>query len=103
MWDLPGPGLEPVSPALAGRFLTTVPPGKSHLLNLLMEVIPSLISLSFLNIFLKSLYCKTSFIWSEFLFWFLIWDFGLEVSVGVGGFEFSSLPPPELSLSLSVS
>ena len=28
MWDLPGPGLEPVSPALAGRFLTTAPPGK---------------------------------------------------------------------------
>ena len=28
MWDLPGSGLEPVSPALAGRFLTTVPPGK---------------------------------------------------------------------------
>ena len=29
MWDLPGPRIEPVSPALAGRFLTTVPPGKS--------------------------------------------------------------------------
>ena len=29
MWDLPGPGLEPVSPALAGGFSTTVPPGKS--------------------------------------------------------------------------
>ena len=29
MWDLPGPGLEPTSPALAGGFLTTVPPGKS--------------------------------------------------------------------------
>ena len=29
MWDPPGPGLEPVSPALTGRFLTTVPPGKS--------------------------------------------------------------------------
>ena len=28
MWDLPGPGLEPVSPALTGRFLTTVPPRK---------------------------------------------------------------------------
>ena len=28
MWDLPGPGHEPVSPALAGRFLTTVPPGR---------------------------------------------------------------------------
>ena len=29
MWDLPGPGLEPMSPELAGGFLTTVPPGKS--------------------------------------------------------------------------
>ena len=28
MWDLPSPGLEPVSPALAGRFSTTAPPGK---------------------------------------------------------------------------
>ena len=34
MWDLPGPGLEPVSPALAGRFLTTVPPGKSFIVAL---------------------------------------------------------------------
>ena len=29
MWDLPGPGLEAMSPALAGGFLTTAPPGKS--------------------------------------------------------------------------
>ena len=29
MWDLPGPGLEPMSPALAGGFLTTAPPGMS--------------------------------------------------------------------------
>ena len=28
MWDLPRPGLEPVSPALTGRLSTTVPPGK---------------------------------------------------------------------------
>ena len=28
MWDLPRPGLEPAPPALAGRFSTTVPPGK---------------------------------------------------------------------------
>ena len=28
MWDLPRPGLEPVPPALAGRFSTTAPPGK---------------------------------------------------------------------------
>ena len=26
--DLPNPGIEPVSLALAGRFFTTVPPGK---------------------------------------------------------------------------
>ena len=31
MWDLPGPGMEPMSPALPGGFLTTVPPGKSRL------------------------------------------------------------------------
>ena len=30
MWDLPGPGLEPVFPALAGGFLTTALPGKAH-------------------------------------------------------------------------
>ena len=28
MWDLPGPGFEPVCPALAGRFSTTEPPGR---------------------------------------------------------------------------
>ena len=42
MWDLPRPGLEPVSPALAGRFSTTVPPGKPHspLLNYLWGLDP---------------------------------------------------------------
>ena len=29
MWDLPGPGIELVSPALAGRLPTAAPPGKS--------------------------------------------------------------------------
>ena len=35
MWDLPGPGHEPVSPASAGGLSTTAPPGKpkSSLLN----------------------------------------------------------------------
>ena len=28
MWDLPGPGIEPVPLALAGGFFTTEPPGK---------------------------------------------------------------------------
>ena len=29
MWNLPGPEMEPMSPALAGRFLSTVPLGRS--------------------------------------------------------------------------
>ena len=28
MWDLPRPGIEPVSPALTDEFFTTEPPGK---------------------------------------------------------------------------
>ena len=33
VWDLPGSGIESVSPALAGRLFTSEPPGKpSHLL-----------------------------------------------------------------------
>ena len=38
MWDLPGPGLEPVSPALAGGFLTTAPPGKPKMSAFLKDV-----------------------------------------------------------------
>ena len=32
MWDPLRPGLEPVSPALAGRFSTTAPPGKPQVI-----------------------------------------------------------------------
>ena len=39
MWDLPGPGFEPVCPALAGGFLTTAPPGKSLFVDFLMMAI----------------------------------------------------------------
>ena len=35
MGDLPRPGLESVSPALAGEFSTTAPPGKPEVCNLL--------------------------------------------------------------------
>ena len=35
MWDLPRPGLEPVSPASAGRLSTTAPPGKPLILFLI--------------------------------------------------------------------
>ena len=49
MWDLPGPGLEPLSLALAGRFLTTVPPGNPH---------PLLLSGPFFPLLLLSLSCS---------------------------------------------
>ena len=45
MWDLPRPGLEPVSPALAGGFLTTAPPGKSSAITL---IVISVYGMSFL-------------------------------------------------------
>ena len=34
MWDLPGSGIKPVSSALAGKFLSIAPPGKSQAVNL---------------------------------------------------------------------
>ena len=37
MWDLPRPGLEPVSSALAGRFSTTAPPGKPPMFSFLRK------------------------------------------------------------------
>ena len=43
MWDPPRPGLEPVSPALAGVFSTTVPPGKPQPIRLLMTMLAVMI------------------------------------------------------------
>ena len=37
----PGPGIEPLSPALAGRLLTTGPPGKSYHVPFLIQVLTS--------------------------------------------------------------
>ncbi|XP_066900141.1 PDZ domain-containing protein GIPC2 isoform X4 [Kogia breviceps] len=37
MWDLPGPGHEPVSPASAGGLSTTAPPGKPVVVNFLFS------------------------------------------------------------------
>ena len=34
MWNLPGPGLKPLFPALAGGFLTLGQPGKSSMAGL---------------------------------------------------------------------
>ena len=48
MWDPPRPGLEPVSPALAGRLSTTVPPGKPYTLFFKFNFIKKI----FFNIFI---------------------------------------------------
>ena len=39
MWDLPEPGIEPVSPALAGRFLNTAPPGKPYVIQISILIV----------------------------------------------------------------
>ena len=56
MWDLPGPRLEPVSPALAGGFLTIAPPGKSWSRIIIIFLINEFIYL-FLAVF--GLHCCT--------------------------------------------
>ena len=50
MWDLLRPGLEPVSPALAGRLSTTAPPGKPF------EYVFKKLIFSFLSFYLLRVY-----------------------------------------------
>ena len=38
MWDLPGSGIEPVSPSLAGRFFTIQPPGEPHIVSTFLSM-----------------------------------------------------------------
>ena len=67
MWDLPRPGLEPVSPALAGRFSTTAPPGKPHLTTLRKTVLKSMFgtfSPELESNCLRKLYYLSCFSWS---------------------------------------
>ena len=54
MWDLPGPGIEPVSPALAGGFLTTVPPGKPPAASLKNPVLLFLLGVMLVECFTRT-------------------------------------------------
>ena len=56
MWVLPGPGLEPVSPALAGGLPTTVPPGKSQV-TYMYSRLQSLVGFDIANIFFQFVAC----------------------------------------------
>ena len=64
MWDLPGPEIEPVSPALAGGFLTTAPPGKPLSPVLKFQPPASILFLpaSFLFCFFFSTFCYLVYI-----------------------------------------
>ena len=93
MWYLTGPGLEPVSPALAGGLLTTAPPGKPWDLYFLFY---------FFNFFFYCLYilltyvinstehCNCYYFFKLIYFW-LHWVFvaacGLSLVVASGGYS----------------
>ena len=71
MWDLPRPGLEPMSPALAGGFSTTAPPGKPSFVYFLKN--SSWFHLSFLLVF----FCLYFIYFLSYLYYLLpTTDFG---------------------------
>ena len=70
MWDLAGPGIELVSLALQGRFLTTGPPGKPSVsfVSVCLHV-PFLIHLSQILLYLSSLLYSVGFLFFFRLFY----------------------------------
>ena len=60
MWDLPRPGIEPMFPALAGRFLTTVSPGKSTWTLFKITISLWVISIEMLSLLLLFFRCVLS-------------------------------------------
>ena len=72
MWDLPGPGLEPVSPALAGGFLTTAPPGKTVYIFITLAGGSEKILLCFMSESVLPMFSSKSFIVSDLAFRSLI-------------------------------
>ena len=55
-WGLPGPGMESVSPTLAGRFFTTEPPGKPKALGLYSTVFRGILLLKHSLLYPQLLY-----------------------------------------------
>ena len=63
MWNLPGPGIELMSPALAGGLLSTAPPGSPQPLILFSLTSPALTPLHTLFLFMVSI-VPTGFLYS---------------------------------------
>ena len=80
MWDLPRPGLEPVSPAWAGRFSTTAPPGKPKCIYLF----------KFMFLFSLGKYPKVKLL-DHMAGLFLIFC-GTSVAFSIGSHQFTILP-----------
>ena len=66
-WDLPRLGIKPVSPALAGGFFTTEPPGKPLIFSYKSECI---LEITF-QIFIRFVICKYFLLFCELHFHFL--------------------------------
>ena len=64
MWDLPGAGIKSMSPALAGKFLTTVPPEKPLKINFLNVSTTDNCGKFFISLCILSLYYYSCYVWT---------------------------------------
>ena len=106
MWDLPSPGLEPVSPALAGRLSTTAPPGKPLYFEFLIRKITYL---SFVRFFFPwGLSCSFFGTYSSVSLFYLTVCVGFyaldetATSLNFKGLNFLVQPCPRYLLSLKL-
>ena len=90
MWDLPGAGLEPVSPALAGRFLTTAPLGKPCFMGFYAFLVHFFVSVCL--VFFLSLILGLVCLFSFFLFIVLLLLFVFDFAICLGFLLFHFFP-----------
>ena len=67
MWNCPRPGIRPMSPALAGNFLTTEPPGKSKICFVDATVFTVHFGAFILNICKTQMFCICNIIYVLFM------------------------------------
>ena len=99
MWDPPRPGHEPVSPALAGRFSTTAPPGKplSFILDMGNVGLLSLAVIILAAKFSILLILKSPDFFFEFYFIYFLYSRFLLVTCFINISVYMSSPSPNSS------